>query len=136
LSTWSERFSKATAAKLGVDERTIQRAVARAAIVPEVRAMIAGLPVADSGAELDKLAALAPDLQLQVARRLGGDTRSVGAALVAIAGAPRPDAAVEAARQNAALMSAWRKAGKVARRRFLAFLAAEGEIDGLRPEAA
>ncbi len=133
VSLWS--FAKATAAKLGVDQRTIQRAVARAAIRPDVRAMIAGLPVADSGAELDKLAALAPDMQMEVARRLGGDTRTIGAALVAINGAPRTNPAAETVRQNAALMSAWRKAGKAARRGFLLWLDGEGELDSFKDAA-
>lgn len=136
LSSFAGTFSKATAQKLGVDERTIQRAVARAAIPADVRAMIAGLPIADSGAELDKLAALKPDLQREVARRMGGDTRTVAAALVAIHGASRVSAAAEADKQHAALMSAWRKAGKAARRRFVDFLVAEGEIDARAPEAA
>lgn len=43
LSTWSVRFAAATAAKLGVDERTVQRAVAR----PRMEAM--HLAVALSG---------------------------------------------------------------------------------------
>lgn len=135
LSVWS--FGKATATKLGVDERTIRRAVARAAIVPEVRAMIASLPVADSGAELDKLAALTGPQQIEVARRLAaeGPCRTVSAALVAINGAPRTSAAAEADRQYAALMGAWRKAGKAARKRFLAFLGAEGEIAGEKEAA-
>jgi len=128
LSSFAANFSKATAAKLGVDERTIQRAVARAAIRPDVRAMIASLPAADSGAELDKLAALSPDLQLEVARRLGGDTRTIAAALVAINGAPRNDSRAQADKQYAALLGAWRKAGKAARRRFLTFLENEGEV--------
>jgi ParB family transcriptional regulator, chromosome partitioning protein len=134
VSVWS--FGKATAAKLGVDERTIQRAVARAAIRPDVRAMIAGLPIADSGAELDKLAALSPDLQFEVARRLGGQTRTIATALVAINGAPRTDSRAQADKQYAALLSAWRKAGKAARRRFLTFLENEGEVALPEPEDA
>jgi ParB family transcriptional regulator, chromosome partitioning protein len=136
VSTWSERFAKATATKLGVDERTIQRAVARAAIRPDVRAMIAGLPVADSGAELDKLAALSPDMQFEVARRLGGSTRTVSAALVAINGAARPDAAAEQDRQYVALLTAWRKNGNSkARRRFLLWLDGEGELETFKEAA-
>lgn len=125
--------------KLGVDERTIQRAVSRASIVPEARAMIASLPVAESGAELDKLAALSPDLQLEVARRLGptdSPCRTIAAALEAIRGAPRANARAEMERQYSALLSAWRKAGKGARRRFVDFLVAEGEVSNTPPEAA
>ena len=131
LSTWSERFSKATAAKLGVDERTIQRAVSRAAIIPEVRAILARLPVAESGAELDKIAAQGADMQLAIARHMAREDapcRTVAAALTEIAGASHASPRAEADRQYAALMGAWRKAGKAARGRFLAFLADEGEI--------
>lgn len=131
LSTFAERFTAATAAKLGVDERTIQRAVARAAIHPEVRAMIATLPIAESGAELDKLAALSPDDQFEVGEALTrGEkpARSVSAALVEIKGAPTLSRAAETAKQFQALMGAWKKAGKAARRQFLEFLAKEGEV--------
>ena len=136
LSVWS--FGKATATKLGVDERTIQRAVARAAIIPEVRAMLARLPVAESGAELDKIAAQGAEMQLAIARHMAREDapcRSVAAALSEIAGASHASPRAEADRQYAALMGAWRKAGKAVRTRFLAFLADEGEITP-RKEAA
>jgi ParB family transcriptional regulator, chromosome partitioning protein len=127
LHTFS--FHKATAARLGLDASTIRRAVARAAMPPQVRAMIAGTPAADSGAELDKIVALGPSLQMDVATRLaGGDFRTVAAALLAINGAPRADSRAQADKQYAALLSAWRKAGKAARRRFLTFLENEGEV--------
>ena len=131
-ATWSERFSAATAKRLGISERSIQAAVARAAIRPDVRAMIASLPVADSGAELDKLAALSPELQFEVARRLAGETRTIAAALLAINGAERGNPRAEADRQYAALLSAWRKAGKPARRRFIDLLVADGEVNTIR----
>ena len=131
LSTFAERFTAATAAKLGVDERTIQRAVARAAILPEVRAMIATHAIAESGAELDKLAALPPAQQMDVAEALTrGDkpARSVSAALVEIKGAPAGSRAAETAKQFQALMGAWRKAGQPARKQFLDHLEMEGEV--------
>lgn len=131
LSTFAERFTAATAAKLGVDERTIQRAVARAAIHPEVRAMIATLPIAESGAELDKLAALSPADQFEVGEALTrGEkpARSVSAALVEIKGPPSTSRAAETNRQYQALLSAWKKAGRAARRQFLDHLEREGEV--------
>jgi ParB family transcriptional regulator, chromosome partitioning protein len=131
LSSFAESFTAATAKKLGLDQRTIQRVVARAAIDPEVRAMIASHPIADSGAELDKLAALSRGDQMDVAEALTrGDkpARSVSAALVEIKGAPSTSRAAETARQFQALMGGWKKAGKAARRQFLEFLVKEGEV--------
>nr|WP_255569128.1 ParB N-terminal domain-containing protein [Neoroseomonas alba] len=126
LSTFAERFSKATAAKLGVDERTIQRAVARAAIAPEVRALIATHPIADSGAELDQLAGQTPERQREIADRLvreGATARTVSAALVEIVGRPPVSVVAEIDRQYRAIMSAWTKAShSEAKRRFLDLL--------------
>lgn len=131
----STRFSAATAAKLGVDERTIQRAVSRARISAEVRAMIAGHPVSESGAELDKLASLSPDDRLDVAEALTrGEkpARSIAAALAEIKGPAPTSRAAETLRMLNALSSAWRKAkdggpaGKAAQRQFLQALADEG----------
>nr|WP_272877298.1 ParB N-terminal domain-containing protein [Neoroseomonas eburnea] len=123
LSTFAERFSKATATKLGVDERTIRRAVARAAIIPEVRALIASHPIADSGAELDQLAGQTPERQREIAERLvreGATARTVASALVEIVGKPRVSDAVEIDRQYRAIMSAWGKASYVrAQQQFL-----------------
>lgn len=111
LSVWS--FGKATAARLGVDERTIRRAVARAKIAPEVRALIAAHPIAASGAELDQLAGQSPERQREIAERLvreGATARTVAGALVEIVGKPRVSEAAEIDRQYRALMSAWGKA--------------------------
>lgn len=52
----AERFSKAVAKKLGLAERSVQRAVARyQALSPAIRDMIAGTWIADNGAALDDL---------------------------------------------------------------------------------
>jgi hypothetical protein len=54
-------FASDTAAKTGMDERTIQRATRRAErIVSDVKALIADTAIADSGVELDALAAASP----------------------------------------------------------------------------
>lgn len=132
LSSFEETFTAATAKKLGVDQRTIQRAIARAEkITREVREMIATHPIADSGAELDKLAALKPHDQMEVAQvltRAEKPARSVSAALAEVYGAPTLSRAAETAKQFQALMSAWRKAGKPARKQFLDHLVMEGEV--------
>ena len=132
LSSFAESFTAATAKKLGLDQRTVQRAIARVhRIAPDVQALIATHPIADSGAELDKLAALAPEDQFDVAEALTrGEkpARSVAAALAEIKGAPSTSRAAETAKQFQALRSAWRKAGKPARRQFLDHLVMEGEV--------
>lgn len=85
---FAARFSADTAARIGLSERSIQRSVARALrIVPEVRAQISALPIADKGAELDQLAMLDPDMQRSVARLLGeGSAKTVKVARAMVAG--------------------------------------------------
>lgn len=137
LSVWSGAFAKATAAKLGVDERTIRRAVARAALPVDIREAIATHPVSDSGSEIDKLLAQPGPRQRAIVAaltRAEAPARNVAAALAEII---RPDAtsrAADAERQMQALLVAWRKAGTHARGRFIDFLAAEGAIG--RPGAS
>ena len=68
LGDFANRFSEATAERLGVSERSIQRAVARyQALAADVRQTIAGTWLAESGSQLDELAKLTPDLQRKVA---------------------------------------------------------------------
>lgn len=131
LSVWSEAFAKSTAEKLGVDERSVRRAIARAALPADIRAAIATHPVSESGAELDKLLAQPADVQRRVVELLvGGNERvaNVSTALQRIAGPTATSRTAETARQLTALMTAWRKAGKAARGQFLDFLASEREI--------
>lgn len=128
-------FAQATAAKLGLDERSIQRAIKRAALEPDIRRLLTGHPVADSGAELDKLLSLTPEGRRQaVAALTRAETpaRNISAAIAEFTGPARASKAAEAQRQLSALLGAWRKAGKKARGEFLDFLASEGEI-GERP---
>jgi ParB family chromosome partitioning protein len=58
-------FCQDTAEKTGLDRRTVERSVHRAeAIAPEVKDAIRDIPeIADKGAELDALAAVAPEEQ-------------------------------------------------------------------------
>ncbi len=132
LSFQGRSFAKATAERLGLDERTIQRAVARAKIDPAVRAKLVGHPVAESGAELDKLAAQPPLRQAMVVEMLTRPekpARNISAALAEIAGPAPTTRAFETMRGFNALQSAWKKANRAARRQFLEFLADDGEID-------
>lgn len=131
LSSFPLSFAEATAERLGLDPRTIRRAVSRTRIAADVRLMIAGHPVAESGAELDKLAGLTEAQQRLVAgllTRADKPARTVGAALAEMAGPVTPNRGAEAQSQLKALMSAWKKAGRVARKQFLEHLELEGEV--------
>jgi ParB family transcriptional regulator, chromosome partitioning protein len=107
------RFSLETAEKLGLSERSIQRAVSRALrIAPEVRARIATTPLARKGGELDALAALAPDRQSAVVDLLLSDDeerpQTVKEALKAIEG--RDAEADERGDLFSKFLKIWRKA--------------------------
>lgn len=131
LSPFPVAFAKATAARLGLDPRSIQRAIARAKIPADVRAMIAGHPVAESGAELDKLAKYSPAMQRKIAdclTRADKPARSVGVAAAEVAGPVMAAPVSDQAREFQRLIEAWRKAGRNARQQFLGHLEMEGEV--------
>lgn len=66
-----ERFTKASAKKLGVSERVVTRAIARhKTLAPDVRKAIGSLRVAEKGTELDALAAYPFDRQRAIAEQL------------------------------------------------------------------
>lgn len=83
-SFFAASFSKATAAKLGLDRRNIDRALKRAGLPARVRERLAGRPVADSGQQLDALLRLNDDDQMAVVEaltRAKDPARNVAAAL-------------------------------------------------------
>ena len=132
-------FADATAIKLGVDARTVFRAVARAsAIVAETRKLIATTWIAQKGAALDALAKLDPDDQVAVARRMLAEdapVKSVAEALRLVRG--EADAATpeeDAASELQALVKAWRRAGQRARDNFVAFLEREGAVEAAQSD--
>lgn len=133
-------FTKEVAEKLGLGRRAIEKALRRhTAITPNVRLMLATTRFADSASTLDALAKLPATQQVRAAAaliRAEKPCRTVGEALIEILGAPTEDAAAKAERQFAALVGAWRKADRGARRRFVDFLVAEGELPGPAQEAA
>lgn len=125
-------FADATALKLGIDARSVFRAIARARnIGPDVRKTIATTWLATKGAVLDALARLEPEDQRAVvaAMLVENGPKNVGAAIAIIRGhAPEQD---DSAAQLAALMKGWRRADKAARDRFVEFLRREGVIGGV-----
>lgn len=130
-----ETFAEVTAKKLGLHPNTVRKYVARASrIVPDVRDRIATTWVADKGTELDALAKLGPADQrkvVEVLLRAEAPAASVAAALREIRGVVE-DPPEAADLQYAALLSAWRKAGKRARKLFVNYLVQSGAVDAAR----
>jgi ParB family transcriptional regulator, chromosome partitioning protein len=114
-------FSEDVAEKVGLSRRSIERAIKRASIEPDLREMLAGTRWADNGATLDGLVRLEPLVRAKAVVAL---TRADGpaanlAAAVAEATNAREGQRNENDEQLARLQTGWRKAGRVARRSFL-----------------
>lgn len=135
------RFSDDACERLGLSKSALYRTIARAALPANVRALLAGTPIANNGAQLDALLRLEPVEQLHVARALASqmpDAPSSVAAAVKLLREPNAPVAPEPDPSDAqyqALLGAWRKCSdRRARDRFLAFLASQDEtlpeIDG------
>ncbi|MBF0858831.1 ParB N-terminal domain-containing protein [Gluconobacter sp. LMG 31484] len=118
------RFSEATAERLGVSERSIQRAVARyQALAADVRQSIAGTWLAESGSQLDELAKLTPDLQRKVAEYISQwpDVRKVSEIVRQIENRPKPPAPEKLEK----FLSFWRKCDPEEREQIVEYAAAQ-----------
>lgn len=124
------RFTEEVKDRLGYSERTIQRVVARAKIAPGVRLLLAGSWIARKGGELDALARLPPEDQLEAVKLLLGDAedrpKTVAAATVVMRG-QRPAVISPDDAQFDQLVKLWRRASAPVKRRFLEHLAAADE---------
>lgn len=125
-------FAEEVAERLGLSRRSIDRAINRHnALATDVRATLAHSRWADNGSVLDGLAKLPPEDQRKAAQALTreeGPARNLAAAIAEFTSRPKGAAAAEAAQEYDRLINAWRKARQAARRRFIDFLVAEGEI--------
>ena len=130
-------FTTATAQKLGVDPRTVQRSIARTGIAKDVRRLIATTWIATKGSALDALARLPVDEQMAAAELMleDGGPRSVSLAVARLKGQTAPGKDVAGEQYNA-LLKAWRRAGQRARDQFTEFLRDEGALEGLALDAA
>lgn len=124
-AVFAARFSADTAARIGLSERSIQRAVTRALrIAPDVRTLIACLPLADKGSELDQLAALDPELQRHLAPMLAsGEARTVKQAHALYLGRDAGDDDAPTVYEK--FLRLWRRAPGDDRAQIRAYLASE-----------
>jgi ParB family chromosome partitioning protein len=125
-------FAEEVAERLGLSRRSIDRAINRHnALATDVRATLAHSRWADNGSVLDGLAKLPPEDQRKAAQALTREdnpARNLAAAIAEFTPRPKGAAAAEAAQEYERLINSWRKARQAARRRFIDFLVAEGEI--------
>ncbi len=116
LSPLVETFTAATARSLGLDQRSIQRAIARARIPADIRGIIARHPVANSGSQLDQLAALPHAEQLRVVTALTRADRPASSVAAAIAeGRQLPPSSREKQVEQIyrQMVAVWEKAAKM-----------------------
>ncbi len=130
-------FADATAARVNLSSRTIQRSVAIAAKIPaDVRARLVGTSIADRQVDLLFLAELDAEMQRKaVALVTGGGAKTLKAAVAIVDGSAVPDKSPED-RQLDALMASWGKASSSARAQFLAHLREIGDLDADLSQAA
>lgn len=114
-------FSEDVAEKVGLSRRSIERAIARARIEPDLRDLLAATRWADHGATLDGLVRLTPESRrAAVLALVRSDAPAANlAAAVAEATGAREGQRNENDEQLARLQTGWRKAGRIARRSFL-----------------
>jgi ParB family chromosome partitioning protein len=129
VANLASRFSRETAEKLGLSERTIRRAVARhRKIDGETRAIIKATWIADSGVNLDALARLSPGEQKRVVKLMLREKEplpSVGAALKHLRGTQEP---ADPNPRLTKMIALWRGADSATRAAFLVHLDELGEL--------
>ncbi len=112
------RFSRDAAKKTGLNERTIQRSVARIrALPPEMVAALKNSPVGDNASEIERLSKLPQAQQIKVAGAIERGAKALLAALKSVGLAPEPPD--QTALHFGKIVSAWAKAPKASRAQFL-----------------
>lgn len=122
LAVWADAFSKVTADRLGLGERSVQRAVSMVSkINPDLHTIIAALPMADNQSELEALAKQPVERQARVVELLTSDAEPAANVRAAVAIIEKrrvsPKAAADKAYEK--LIDLWDRAPMPARRQFL-----------------
>ncbi|MBR0644020.1 ParB N-terminal domain-containing protein [Plastoroseomonas hellenica] len=132
-------FSKATADKLGISRRSVERAVRRSeALDNKVRAQLAGTRWARRGSELDALTRHPKDVQRKIVALLLHATdpaSSVAAASARLSG-KTAEVVDQADLQFGRLLRLWNAAGAKAQRLFVDHLTHNGELGAAQDAAA
>ena len=132
-------FASDAEEKLGIGQRTIQRAIQVArGLKPELRHRLAGTWLARDQGQLLALAKLDPAEQAKAVELLLHPVqprRNVAEAQREVRGIQVPEIAIEAVEMQR-LLTAWRKAGRAARMKFIDHLVAVGELTVDRQERA
>ena len=105
------------------------------ALFHDVKIILAHSKWADNGAVLDGLTKLDHSKQRLAAEALTreeGPARNLAAAIAEFSPRPKGAAAAETKQEYERLINSWRKARQAARKHFIDFLVAEGEIGGER----
>lgn len=120
------RFTAQAAERIGLSERSIQEAVKLAkAIAPAAIPLIRKTYLADHGADLAKLARLAPDQQLAAVKRItGGTAKTLRDSLTALGRGPAPVDVQERLFQS--VVDAWSRMNARSRKRVLAHIQGTG----------
>jgi len=127
-------FAEDAAERLGLSPRSVDRAIRRSvALCDRAKEILAHSKWADNGAVLDGLSKLDWKDQVKAAEALTREenpARNLSAAIAEFTPRPKGAAAAESRQEYNRLITAWRKAGRVARKNFIDTLVAEGEIGG------
>lgn len=130
LLTDKMSFSKETAQRVGLNERSIRRAISIAEAIPEdVRKRLVGTKAADSQSDLLFLASLDASMQRKALTLFtDGSAKSLKAAVAKIDGGEEPEMTREE-RQFAKLTDVWSHAADDVKAQFLKYLRDTGELD-------
>ncbi|HWJ72371.1 MAG TPA: ParB N-terminal domain-containing protein [Kaistia sp.] len=124
------RFSDEVAERLGYGQSTIYRILQRANLPADIRARIAGTPLADNGSELDALLKLEPSQRHRALDLITqGKAARVAVAAKQLSGVRDATPLPEADVQLGTLKRAWKAAGASAREQFIEFLRLQGSLE-------
>lgn len=131
FAVWAKSFSKDTAERVGLSDRSVRLAVSIVSkIAPSLHEVIAGLPLADNQAELEALAKQGPERQAEVVKLLTRDTDPLPRVrdAVAVLENRRVTPAAERDKAYQQLLGLWNRSPKAAQRLFIHHLRDTGQL--------
>lgn len=134
-------FAEDTAARCGLNERTIRRLVALTGIDPTVRSRISGTWLARHQSELGALAKQGPEMQARIvdilidADHAVASVVSVKEALDILNGVRRPEKSADEKKLDG-MQAAWTRASGKTRNKFVVWLKERGDLNMYLPAAS